>query len=202
MFVKGQFSCSFLYIPWWPRSHWRHSALHFPKVSEATKLESQHRKNHHRPPKGLPWYFWDKTWEGQIPGSNFFLVRKLGAQLEESEGGSIERNSKATGRCWLLKKKKKTWLPLKWKLKAICSLVILLLFCFHSIILIHFVWSSYRRQVVATLNEAEWSIKTEQFWQWQQNSLTFFNGKSVNEIPCISLKKCLVAKFSTHCSFE
>lgn len=57
--------------------------------------------------KGLLWYFWDETWEGQIPGSIYFLVRKLGAQLEESEGGSRERNSKAIGRCWLLKKK--TW---------------------------------------------------------------------------------------------
>lgn len=64
-----------------------------------------------------------------------------------------------------------------------------------SIILIPFDLSSYKKQAV-TLNEAEWSNQSRIILTMMTRSiLTFFSGRSTNEIACISQKKCLVANF-------
>lgn len=71
-----------------------------------------------------------------------------------------------------------------------------------SIILIPFDLSSYKKQAV-TLNEAEWSNQSRIILTMMTRSiLTFFSGRSTNEIACISQKKMFSCKFSTRCCFR
>lgn len=71
-----------------------------------------------------------------------------------------------------------------------------------NIILIPFDLSSYKKQAV-TLNEAEWTNQSRIILTMMTlNILTFFYGRSTNEIARISQKKMFSYEFSTHCCFR